>query len=689
VKRRAFLVAGGGLCVGFLLGCAKLPVIPKRPKATGENALSWIRYEKGNYTLLLPRVEMGQNIATAMKQIACEELEIPWSALSVRLHDTSSVTRVRATVGSESIKDFAIPLAQACATLREALARGVEQGVLVAQDRPARELRLFANTTRFVGRVTPIEQAEQIVRGHALYASDVRRDKMCYGRVLRAPVSPELQSRPLQWNRVAASQVRGFVALVEDELFTQMGSAGLGIVAETPAALDRIAEALAVEWSVEGRFDQTTIDDSIDIDQRLARGALSKRIANDAVARDSKWQVDVRIDIPLAAHAPIEPRVAVAEFEGEDVLRLWVGSQDVFYQRDVVAKRLSLDIEKVYVYGLRVGGAFGGKTICTVELEAAVLARAVKRPIKAQWTRAQEFKYGFHRPPSSHRIRVTLKEGRIDQWWHGFASSHILFTNAVLPPWMQRVTNFIGDDGVARGAKLTYRANKVLTEFDLVRLPILTGPWRGLGAGPNLLAIESAIDECARVASQDSLQFRIDNVSDSRLARALARVGALARWTIPVTNAHGSIRRGRGVACGIYKEMSYAAVVAQVAVDVKRGDVRVEGLWCAHDCGRVINPDQVRAQCEGNLVWGIGMVFSDRLSISDSGVAASSFVESPIPRFAQVPPMSVELIDEGEMPTGAGETVIVAAAAAIANAIRDATGKRVTRFPLVSASLIE
>jgi isoquinoline 1-oxidoreductase subunit beta len=682
MKRRTFLAAGSSLCVGFLSGCAKLPVIPKRPKAKSEGALSWIRYEKGNYTLSLPRVEMGQNIATAMKQIACEELGIPWSALAVQLHDTRSVKHVRATVGSESIKDFAVPLAQACATLRDALARGIEQGVLVVEDRPISELRAFAKDTRFVGRAAPIEHAAQIVRGQALYASDIRRDGMRYGRVLRAPVSPELSSRPLRWNHVAASQVPGFVTLVEDELLSQMGSVGLGIVAETPGALDRIAEALAVEWSVEGRFDQKTIDNSIDIDWRLQSGALSKRIANDGVARDSKWQVDLRIDVPLAAHAPIEPRVAVAEFEGADVLRLWVGSQDVFYQRDVVAKRLGLDIEKVVVYGMRVGGAFGGKTICTVELEAAVLARAAKRPIKAQWTRAQEFQYGFHRPPSSHRIRATVKDGRIDQWWHGFASSHILFTNAVLPPWMQRVTDLIGDDGVARGAKLAYRANKVLTEFDLVRLPVLTGPWRGLGAGPNHLAIESAIDECARVANQDPLQFRINNAMDSRLARAVVRVGALARWTNALPATHGAVRRGRGVACGIYKEMSYAAVVAQVAVDTRSGDVRLEALWCTHDCGRVINPDQVRAQCEGNLVWGIGMVFSDRLPVSNSSIGASTFLESPIPRFAQVPSMTIELIDEGEAPTGAGETVIVAAAAAITNAIREATGKRIVQFPL-------
>jgi isoquinoline 1-oxidoreductase beta subunit len=142
------------------------------------------------------------------------------------------------------------------------------------------------------------------------------------------------------------------------------------------------------------------------------------------------------------------------------------------------------------------------------------------------------------------------------------------------------------------------------------------------------------------------------------------------------------VRQGRGVACGIYKAMSYAAVVADVEVDLTAGRVRVTRLVCAHDCGRVINPDQVRAQCEGNLVWGLGMALIERLPVADAQVAAATFADAPIPRMADVPPMTVVLVDEGEPPTGAGETAIVAAAAAIANAVRDATGVRPSRLPI-------
>ena len=687
MKRREFLAAGGGLTVTFLGGCA-LPVIPKRPQPGLEDALSWIRFADGRYTLYLPRVEMGQNILTALKQIACQELGIDWVQLDARLPNTGNIRRVRGTVGSESVKDFALPLAQACATLREALAAGRTAGVVPAAPRPVEALRSMRKGGRFVGQPAVLEQGLDIVRGAPLYAADVRRPGMLFGRVLRAPASPELRSVLQSMNETAARAVPGFVALVRNEWLTQASSEGLGIVARTPGTLDRIEAALAPQWQTEGSFEQSDIDAAIDIDARLRRfTSLGRQVHNDTVARDTAWDVDLRIDIPLAAHAPIEPRAAVAEFGPDGTLQMWVGSQDVFYQRDVIAKRLGLDEARITVHGQRVGGAFGGKTICTVELEAALLARAVKAPVKVQWTRAQEFQFGFHRPPSSHRLRARLKDGKLDQWWHAFASSHILFTNAVLPPWLQRLTDFIGDDGVARGATLPYRAAARRTEFDVVRLPVFTGPWRGLGAGPNVLAIECAIDECARVAAADPVQFRLDHIEDPRLARVLRRVAVAARWGAARQPPPADVKRGRGVACGIYKAMSYAAVVADVDVDARTGAVKVTRLWCAHDCGLVVNPDQVRAQCEGNLVWGIGMVLIERVPVAASRIAASTFADSPIPRLADVPAMEVLLVDEGEAPTGAGETAIVAAGAAVANAVRDALGVRVTRLPMTPSEV--
>jgi isoquinoline 1-oxidoreductase subunit beta len=680
-RRKFLLTAAGGLTVTFSFGCA-LPVIPKRPRPDLSDATSWIRYASGRYLLTVPRVEMGQNVLTAMKQIACEELAIEPNALAVETHSTAAIRRARATVGSESIKDFALPLAQACATLREAIASGASTGLIEARAIPQEALRSFARITRYVGKAVAVEQAHEIVTGKPVYASDVRRSNMHFGRVLRANASPELRSTAVSMDELAAAKVPGFVAIVRDVLLNQGKSEGIGIVARTPGALERIEAALAIRWQTEVEFDQSTIHQAIDIDRRRINGGLSNKVHRETLDLTRPWDVDIRIDVPLAAHAPIEPRVAVAELSSEGRLEMWVGSQDVFYQRDVIAKRLGLGEQNVVVHGMRVGGAFGGKTICTVELEAAVLARASKLPIKVQWTRAQEFRHAFHRPPSSHRLRARVRNGSIEDWSHQFASSHILFTNAVLPPWLQRLTDFIGDDGVARGSTLPYWAPNKRVEFDLARLPVFTGPWRGLGAGPNVFAIESAIDECARIANVDAVAFRLRHSAEPRMSRALERVASAANWPHALQSSDPAIQRGRGVACGVYKAMSYAAVVADVTIDHGRRTIRVDKLWCAHDCGRIINPDQVRAQCEGNLVWGLGMVLIEELRVAQSQIAAATFLDSPIPRMSDVPPMEIVLVDEGEPPTGAGETAIVAAGAAIANAIRNATGVRPTKLPL-------
>lgn len=698
MNRRRWLQLGGvGLVVGFSTGCA-LPVIPKRPAPDARDAAGWVRFAEGRYTLFLPRQEMGQQVLTALKQVACEELGIGWHQLDARLPSTRDIGRVRATVGSESIQDFALPLARACATLREAIAIGQTSGPLPARDWPRESLRSLAPSRRaqwrFVGRRVPIEQGREIVTGAPLYAADVRRPGLRFGRVLRAAAAPDARSTLVGLEEAAARAVPGFVALVRDERLQLGNAAGLGIVARTPAALDRIEAALALRWQLEPAGTSTDIVSAIDVDQHLARGsALAHRVEQDSaedLVREggAAWDVDLRLDIPLAAHAAIEPRAAVAEFDtASGSLQLWAGTQDLFYQRDVLSKRLQLAEDRVQVHACRVGGAFGGKTICTVELEAALLAQAIGGAVKVQWTRAQEFAFGFHRPPSSHRIRARLKDGRLHSWWHAFVSSHILFTNAVLPPWLQRLTDVIGDKGVARGAALPYRANARRSEFSLVRLPVFTGPWRGLGAGPNGLAIESAIDECARRAGADPLRFRLDHAEHPRLRRVLQRVAEAAGWRTALAPAPAGWVTGRGVACGIYKGASFAAVVAEVAVQRSSGEVQLLRWFCAHDCGLVIHPDQVRAQCEGNLAWGLGMALVDALPVVQGRVAASSFADAPIPLAHQQPAPEVVLVDEGEAPSGAGETAIVAAAAAIANAVRDATGLRPGEFPIRPAML--
>lgn len=681
MRRRMFLAAAGGGLVALIgAGAAvwsQVPVIPKRPEPDAETALGWIAHRAGRFELTLPRAEMGQNIATALKQVACAELGATWEEVGIRLHDTA-MPRVKATVGSESVMLFAEPLAQACASLREALEAGRSEGHVTVSPWPLAELRAF-RTGALIGASPEMALGREIVTGAALYAGDVRRPGMLFGRVLRAPASAEVASRPVRWNAEAA-RLSGFVAVVA-ACGPPIGKAqGLGILASRPGALDAIAEALAVEWDIGDVHRRADIASVIDIDARLAQGALPHRVL-DGAPQSGAWDVDLRIDVPLAAHGAIEPRAAVAEWHGS-ALSVWAGTQDAFYVRDVLAAAYGLDADAVTVQQCRIGGGFGGKVMCSAEAEAAALARAAGAPVKVQWTRAQEFALAYHRPPSSHRIRARVADGRITDWDHAQVSSHILFTPAGIPAWLQRGTDLVaGDGGVARGMAAPYALGRARAAYEPIRLPVHTGPWRGLGAGPNGLAMESAMDEAALAAAVDPLAFRLAHVRDPRLATVLTRLAEFADWRGATAPAVAQERVGRGIACGIYKERSYAAAVADVAVD-RRGQVRVTGLWCVHDCGFVLNPDQVRAQCEGNLVWSIAMVLSDDLPIEAGRVSAGTFAEAPIPRLTEVPMMSVDLIASDRAPTGAGETAIAAGPGAIANAIRAATGIRPTRFPV-------
>lgn len=694
MKRRSLLGAAAGLTVTFGAlgaGCSVVPVVPKRPQPQATDAQGWVRHRNGQFELFVPCAEMGQHIGPALRRIAAAELGVAAERITLRAPSSRDIPRVKATVGSDSLKDFALPLAQACASLRDALAAGHSAGRMAAAPRPREQLRsLRAGAAAAVAVAVPADgrraDLRAIVTGAPLYAADMRLPGMRYGRVLRAPVSCELASRPEAWDEAAARRLPGFMAVVADARLRHANSQGLGLVAETPGALDRIEQALAVRWQVDGGFEPTQIDSTLDIDRHLASGPLRHRLRRDALDTQAAWTVDLRIDLPYAAHASIEPRAALAQVErdaaGAQRLLVFTGTQDLFYVRDLLARRLDLPAEQVVVQACRLGGGFGARTLVLAELEAAVLAHAVRQPVKLVWTRAQEFAHGFHRPPSSHRVRARIEGGRITDWWHAFTSSHILFTPAAMPPWLQRAADFIGDQGVARGAVLPYAVPRQLIEFDALRLPVHSGPWRGLGAGPNGLVVETAIDACARAAGQDALAFRLAMSEDTRLQRVLRAVATDARWgATPAGPAADGLRHGRGLACGVYKGGSRVAVVADVAVSAA-GQARVTALWCAHDCGTVIDPDGVRAQVEGCLVWCLGMVLVEALPLQRCGVAAAGFADSPIPRFDQVPPIAVRLVDADAEPTGAGESAMTAGAAAIANAWFDATGRRPTRLPL-------
>jgi isoquinoline 1-oxidoreductase beta subunit len=704
VSRRAFILAGGGIAAAFVSGCSLIPPIPKRPMPEPEDALGWMQLTPyGEWRLWSPRMEMGQGILTSLRLLAAEELGVPPAHIDVRLPSTGNINRVKATVGSDSIREFALPLAQACATLRDAvMARAAtrlapastlhfEDGRVVnsvgesvtlseiavpdlelkADERPVGELRAFsANGRRHIGHGGTTAQIEAIVTGQPVYADDIRLPGMVHAGVLRSPWIQELEPSLDSLDETAAHDIPGFVDIVRhDEL------AGPALVAASPAALDALREAVEPAWTgPEGVADPMV---TVDIDAALAADDFTK---SDGDVYPGPWTVDMRLDMPLAAHGAIEPRCAVARFNEDGSLEVWCGTQDPFFTRDILARDHDLPLENITVHAMRIGGGFGGKVVATVEREAAFIAKATGRPAKVQWTRADEFQASYLRPPYSHRVKARVgPDGRISDWWHAMSSSHVFFTNIGIPAWMQSITNLFGDAGTARGMAPPYHFTRRRGDYKVTRLPVYTGPWRGLGAGPNVLAIEMAMDAVARASDQDPLDFRLRHLIDvgesqtgdrARYAECLERVAAMAARE-PMETAGADRIVARGLAGGVYKGMSYAAAVAEVALasdsEGRFTNIRVRKIWCAHDCGLAIDPDGVRAQIEGNLVWSLGMVLTERLDTPGGAAAQTIFGEYEIPRMSDMPALEIQLVESAEPPTGAGETAIVAGAGAIAN----------------------
>jgi isoquinoline 1-oxidoreductase subunit beta len=724
LSRRGF-VMGAGLSVCFLSACSLLPPIPKRPDPKTADALGWISLtQEGKWRLYSPRMEMGQNILAGLRDIAAAELGIDASEIDVRIPSTVDIARVKATVGSDSIRELAMPIAQACYALRLALMQRAREKLntlsvdsltilgsdVVADngnrvslkalatpslhlDPPeiARErLRCFAHRGSYKGSSFPQQQA--ILRGEVLFAADIRWPEMLYGLILRSPWPDRGfgKSELLQWNEAAVRAIPGFHSVVKHSLLS-----GPAILATRMAALESIRRSAEAKWET-AAFEQPDPMQLIDVDTTIKNNQFSKSKGSvNPLTEDTKHQsIDIRLDVPLASHASIEPRCAVARPSADGGLEVWTGTQDPFYVRDVIQRDTGLMLEKIKVHPMRMGGAFGGKTIATVEREASILALLLKRPVKVQWSRADEFQAGFHRQPSSHRIQAQIdRDGLISDWRHSLSTAHVLFTNAILPPWLQALTDLIGDDGAARGQQPVYAFRRQRLDLKLTRLPVLTGPWRGLGAGPNVLAIEIAMDAAARIMGSDPLEFRLKHLSGAsfdrsagdakRLAQCLNSVAQLAQSKpvslkgrardVHVADTGLKIITAQGLACGAYKGASYAAAVAEIAVGVNPAGqakfIQLTKLWCSHDCGQVINPQAVEAQVQGNLVWSIGMILKERLDARQGTPEQLNFAQYSIPKMTDVPPMEIQLMASDAAPTGAGETAIVAGAGAIANAL--------------------
>ncbi len=665
---------------------AGLVVVSERPQppdgwATCDEA--WLHLgADGSVTAFCGKVDVGQGISAALAALVAEELRLAPEAVSLVLGDTDLCPHDLGTFGSRSLPDAAPLLAAAAAAARglllelaaarlkaplaqlEAAQGAVSFGRLHAtyaelltglervERAPATSLTPPA-LWRVAGRPLRKPDALGLVTGALHFPSDQSRPDMLSAALLRPPSAA---AQPILAHEAPADGGAAARLLVSDGIVA-------ALAADEPAARAALAGA-QVRWQAAGPAQPA-----------LAESGLAAHLRSHPAEPTGFWEAfdhasgDVEAALAAApvrleatyetafiAHAPLETRAALAEWQGER-LTVWTGSQRPFAVREQLALEFGLDEDQVRVVAPRAGGGFGGKHSGEAAVQAARLARLAGRPVKLRWSRGEEFRYGYSRPAAVIDVRCGARpDGSLLAW------------------------DFLDINAGAAGIESPYRSETLRLRFQPAQAPLAQGSYRALAATANTFARESHIDELACRVGRDPVELRLGLLDDARLAAVLSATAERAGWG---SQASGD-GFGVGIAAGVEKD-ARVATCAGVRVEAS-GAISVLGIVTALDCGAIVDPANLRNQVEGATVMGLGGALFEALHFADGVIANAALASYRVPRFSDVPPIEVLLLDRRDIPpAGAGETPIVAVAPAVANAIRAATGLRRCSLPLDQA----
>lgn len=687
----------------------------------------------GSVTATTGKVELGTGIRTALAQIVAEELDLSVDRVTLIMGDTRLSPDQGTTAGSKTIQTIGPLLRQTAARLRHALlARAAERleihpadlrfrdGVIEAVDDPSR-LLTFADLAgehlpddvgesvptkapvdyATIGRSVPrVDLLAKLIGGEA-YIHDLRLPGMLHGRVVR----PHLRTtsgvggaKVVALDDSEALIAPGVVAVVRNGSF-------VGVVAAREEQAVRAAELLQVIWSNPDPLpDQRQLFSSMpetphETTEVVRRGEVEQALAEATVTLEATYE------FASHAHASMGPSCAVADVRYNGAT-IYSASQGVFGLRTALAPILGLAPEQIHLIHREGSGCYGHNGADDVTADAALLSQAVGRPVRVQWTRQDEFAWEPKSPAMRSQIRAGLSaEGYVVSWdyqvWTpthttrpGGEPARLLAGELIDPPMPPAPTGRGGGD---RNADHNYDfPNNRVTAHWLRSVPLRPGSLRSLGGMANTTANESFLDELAFAAGVDPVAFRLRHLSDPRAIEVIQRAADASGWEIrppgpnrPSLSSTGP-RRGRGISFARYEAAyAYVATVAEVEVDPVNGNVLVTRVVVAHDCGLIINPDGVRNQIEGNVIHGISRALKEEVTYNQTRVTSLDWSSYHILTFAEIPAIEIVLIDRpDEPPLGAGEPAICPMAAAIANAIFDATGTRLRTVPYTPARVL-
>ena len=681
-NRREFLKRlGGGIIILFSIGDSSVLEGQRRRRGYPEDFNAYLRIGPDDrVTCFTGKIEQGQGVITSLAQMLADELDVTLESVDMVMGDTALCPWDMGTWGSMSTPYFGPVLRAAGAEARAVLIELASEHLKVPKDRLTAKDGIIFDKTEEKKRVTygQLAKGKMIARhakadlkkvskfkimgksflrtdspakvtGKAQFAGDIRVADMLYARILRPPAHG---AKRKSVDTSAAEKMDGVQVVQDDEL--------IAVLHKYPDEAEKALAMINADYDVpEARFDDKTV-----FDYFVNNAADGRVIEQDGdIKSGQNLAQDVVEETYLdgyVAHAPIETHTALAQFEG-DKLTVWASTQSPFGLQQQIANALNIAIENVRVITPFVGGGFGGKSSNGQAMQAVRLAKIAKKPVQVAWTRADEFFYDTFRPAAAVKIKSGLTDsGKIVLWDYGI----------------------YGAGG--RGAHMFYdiphhriATYQELRNGDKMHL-LATGPWRAPHNNTNSFARESHIDVMAAKAKMDPLEFRLKNLTDERMRRVLKAAAEQFGWT----PAKAPSSRGFGIACGSDVN-TYVALIAEVKVNKRTGNVQVKRVVCAQDMGLVINPEGAKLQVEGCITMGLGYALTEDIHFKGGEIFDLNFYTYELPSFSRVPKIETVLIKADDSPAkGGGEPAIVCVGGVIANAIYDAIGARVFQLPM-------
>ena len=719
LSRRAVL-AGGALTVSFALAGARLKALAQgaaaAPRSVDPKEVDAFLAVNGDGTVTLytGKVDLGQGLRIAMRQIAGEELGIGVDMIKYFEGDTALTPDQGRTSGSNGIQRGGMQIRQAAATARAALIELAAQRLNVKGDdlvasngevRPksggtgvrfadligGRNFNLKLDpkaplkdpaTYTLVGKPLARPDVPAKCTGSFTYMQDFSLPGMVHARVIRPPaIGAKLvsvdESSIKDFAGASVVRIKDFLAVVASEEWTAI----------------RAARALRAQWSEwSGLPEQGKLIATLRADPGITDEVLVTRGQPEASGREGAKTLTASYFWPMQSHGSIGPSCAVADVNA-DAATVWTASQGTHGNRNTFARFLGLPRDKVRLIYLDGAGCYGMNGHEDAAADAAILSRAVGRPVRVQWSREDELGFDPKGPPQLLDISGTVgPDGRILAWR---TEMWLPQTTKGLPDIPLLAPAAAGLDDVrglqpgliSQNADPPYAADslQVLVHW-LKDTPLRPAPIRSPGKPANCFAVESFADELAAAAGLDPIEFRLRWLADGRGIEVIKRAAALMAWQSrpsPVRSKDAAVMRGRGFSYVHYKHSeSYVAMGMEVAVERASGRIRVERVACAHDCGQIINPDGVRAQVEGSILQTLSRALMEEVQFDRSRVTSVDWGSYPIMRFSDVPKLDIELVDRPtQPPLGAGEAACAPVGAALANAVFDATGVRLRTVP--------